>query len=148
MFEIELDGIDELERAIRALPAGLPARVYGNACRAMARVVAETARQEVPVRTGALQQTIRVRSVADRYRGRRISGAAASVFSGGPGAFHATLVHFGTVNQAANPFLTRAIQKQQAAQHQEFARAASQSFERLTRQLATGNIPIAVRRLL
>ena len=145
---VEFEGIEQLERAIRQLPEGLVVRVYGDATNAMARVVAKTAQSEVPVRTGALRNSIRVRRIGERYRGRRIPGAAANVFVGGPGAFHAHLVELGTRRAAANPFLRRSISQKQAVQHREFARAAARSLERLTRQLATGTVPASVIRLI
>ena len=145
---VELEGVEQLERAIRQLPEGLVVRVYGDATAAMARVVARTARSEVPVVTGALRNSIRVRRVGERYRGRRIPGAAANLFVGGPGARHAHLVELGTIRAAANPFLQRSLDKRIGLQNRKFAEAAARALERLTRQLATGTVPASVIRLI
>ena len=132
------DGLALLEDAINQLPEGLVFRVYGPACRAMARVVAKEARALVRVRTGALRRSIRVRTVTERYGSRRVPSA--QVLAGGTGARHAHLIELGTVNAPAYPFLRPAIDRQLQAQHQAFANAASRAYDKLTTQLATGNV--------
>ena len=148
MYQIEVTGFDHLERAMRQLPFAIQARVQGAGCRAMARVVAETARSLVPEVTGALKASIRVRSVAERTRsGVRVAGAAAAVFAGGPGAAHAHLVELGTVRAQPHPFLRPAFERKRTAQHRAFARAVERNFNRTVRQLATGRAPAVVQRL-
>jgi Bacteriophage HK97-gp10, putative tail-component len=60
--EFKLHGAKEFERLLKELgpvPAG---RLGGNATMAGARVIAAAARQKAPVRTGALKESIGVRS--------------------------------------------------------------------------------------
>ena len=137
MLDVVIDGVDELEAAIAQLPESLVRYVYGDACRAGALVIAAAAKTEVPVLTGALLRSIRVRRVRERWRGRSYAGAAAQIFVGGDGARHAHLVELGTRHSAANPFLRRAISKRVNEQHQRFALAAAQSFERVVRAVAS-----------
>ena len=146
MLEFELEGLRELERAIEAMPAGLHAQVMGAATQAMAREVAKEARKLVPVRTGALKASIRVRRFRERFRGRQYRSAA-GVYAGGPGARHAPLIEYGTFLVPANPFMRTAIMNTRNAQHAAFVRSATMTFERLVRQLATGTGPASVARL-
>lgn len=139
VLSVEFDeGLALLENAINQLPAGLVFRVYGPACRAMARLVAKEAKATVRVKSGNLQGSIRVRTVTERYGSRRVPSAR--VVAGGPGAYHAHLIEFGTVRAPAYPFLRPAIDKNLQAQHQAFANAASRAYDKLTTQLATGNV--------
>jgi len=148
MYEIDVTGFEELELAMRRLPAAVTARVQGFGCRAMARVVADTARQLVPERTGALKASIRVRRVADRTAvGIRVAGAAAHVIAGGEGARHAHFVELGTSRAMPRPFMARALRSRRAEQHRAFARACERAFARTVRQLATGTAPAVVQRL-
>ena len=146
MLEFELQGLRELEQSIEAMPAGLHAQVMGAATQAMAREVAKEARKLVPVRTGALKKSIRVRRFRERFRGRQYRSAA-GVYAGGPSARHAPLIEYGSSRAAARPFIRPAIMNTRSAQHAAFARSAALTFERLTRQLATGTGPASVARL-
>jgi HK97 gp10 family phage protein len=80
-----------------------------------AEVVADAARQRVPVLTGTLKDTIRVtRLTGDPrrniriYAGSRIKGG--SMKKGAErGAFYAHMVEYGTVKMRARPFLRPAL---------------------------------------
>lgn len=74
--------------------------------------LAATARQEVPVRTGALMASISsgVSRAGNLY-----------LASGGPGARHAHLVEYGTVHTEPNPFMRRTIAKERKAIERELA---------------------------
>ena len=63
-IDFNFEGFPETLRAIDALPGLLGARVQGDGLIAAARVARDEARKLVPVRTGALQRTIRARRVS------------------------------------------------------------------------------------
>ena len=90
--EIEKKAMDRLEKA--------------------AEIVANVARGKVPVLTGKLKDTIRVRRLKGDtkqnvrvYAGNRLKG----------GAFYAHMVEFGTVKMKAKPFLRPALNQSKAA---------------------------------
>lgn len=75
-------------------------------------MVADKARQKVPVDTGKLKETIRVTRLKDDpkldirvYAGNREKG----------GAFYAHMVEFGTVKMPAKPFLRPALNQSKAS---------------------------------
>lgn len=74
--------------------------------------LAATARQEVPMRTGALMASISsgVSRKGDLY-----------LASGGPGARHAHLVEYGTVKTEANPFMRRTVARERRLVERELA---------------------------
>lgn len=74
--------------------------------------LAATARQEVPVHTGALMSTIGsgVSRKGDLY-----------LVSGGTAAPHAHLVEYGTVHMEANPFMRRTAARERRALGRELA---------------------------
>ncbi|MCY3981314.1 MAG: HK97 gp10 family phage protein [Alphaproteobacteria bacterium] len=147
IMDIEIEGYEQLEAAIGMLPFLIQRRIQGAGCAAMARVVAANAKQLVPVRTGALRATIRVRRVGERTSRGRVPGAAANVYAGGPGARHSGLVEFGTARTQAQPYLRPALSMRQGEQHRRFAEAISRAFERTVRELASGTPGATLTRL-
>jgi HK97 gp10 family phage protein len=81
--EIKMTGGPELERALRELGGNIAGRLGGNAVRAGARVIANEAKQRVPVRTGG--------TVRQAWVGTRL--------------FYSWFVEFGTSKQPPQPFL-------------------------------------------
>ena len=115
-------GFDTAIANLQAIAPALAADVIGRGLRAAAKVVAQRAKEIVPVRTGALRDSIRARaatSLITTSSGRKkVSGTAAVVQAGSRGAFgsatriraaHAVLIEYGTVNSPAKPFLEPAI---------------------------------------
>ena len=115
-IDFNFEGFPETLRAIDALPGLLAERVQGDGLLAAARVTRDEARKLVPVRTGALQRTIRARRVSQRIdtgRGtKRVPGAAAQVLAGQSGRTtrgrsrtavrHAVVVEYGLIRNRAD----------------------------------------------
>lgn len=71
------------------------------AVKAGAELVAQEARQRVPVQTGTLR---------DAIRAERTDAAQYTVIAGDKDAFYGHLVEFGTSRTAPRPFLTPAVE--------------------------------------
>ena len=144
-------GFAEVQRGIDALPGLLGARVQGDGLIAAARVARDEARKLAPVRTGALQRTIRARRVSQLVqttRGRkRIPGAAAQVLAGQSGrttrgrtrasVIYAAIVEYGLIrNRAtAQPYLEPALIGSRTRQLAAAVQAMRQSYPKIQRQL-------------
>ena len=74
---------------------------------AAAELVAEEARSLVPVETGALRDSIRVKKSKFKNGGYLIT-------AGGPGAKHVNLVELGTYKMDKKPFLRPALHNKEA----------------------------------
>lgn len=91
---LELEGLRELERGLKVLPGVVAQKVLQSALRAGAKVIAKEVDRRVPVRTGLLQSSIRVKKIRVRPRSK-----ISVLFVVGPNvrkAPHAHLVEFGT----------------------------------------------------
>ena len=151
-MDIRVEGFEQVLKAINSLPGLLAERVTGNGLLAAARVVRDQAKALVPVRSGALQGSIRTvrRSqyvyVSSGAR-RRVPGAAAQVVAGGKGARHVNLIEYGTVRSKARPFLEPALVANTSRQLSVAVAAMARSFVKIGRDLAAGRSTGGVRRL-
>ena len=150
-IDFSFAGFAEIERAINALPGLLAQRVQGDGLLAAARVARDEARKLAPVRTGALQRTIRARRVSQLVqttRGRkRIPGAAAQVLAGQSGrttrgrtrasVIYAAIVEYGLIrNRAtAQPYLEPALIGSRTRQLAAAVQAMRQSYPKIQQQL-------------
>lgn len=106
--DIELTGMEELEKVLRQMPDGLAERDLASALRKGANVVRDEAQKNAPVDDGDLKDSIKVR--------KQKSGkgeAAVIVAPTKPAGFHAHFIEFGTVKQPAQPFLRPAFDSKQ-----------------------------------
>jgi HK97 gp10 family phage protein len=85
-----IGGGRELDQLLQTLPAKIHKNILRAALRAGAAVVREEARNQVPVASGALRRSIRITTRAKRGE------TYASVKAGGPIAYYAHMVEFGT----------------------------------------------------
>ena len=147
-YDFDINGIDELEAALRQLDDGLERHIVGRGLLEMAKVVSKRAKEIVPRRTGALAASIRPRRAGDRFRGRKIPGAAANVFSGGPGARHAALIELGTVNAPAQPYIAPALTSTRSEQQAALVKGSSRELVRQVRRIAAGTQSRSITRLI
>lgn len=91
-----IKGLAELQRALDTLPAKIEANIMRGAVRAAAKVVAEEAKLQAPVLSGALRDSIRVGSQLKhgRVTGRVIAGGRGK--KGKASAFYAHIVERGS----------------------------------------------------
>jgi HK97 gp10 family phage protein len=103
---VKITGTERLARNMKVLTAEIKARVEA-AITDQAENVATTARENCPVRTGALKRSIRV-EVGD-------GGMFAAVKAGGMEAPHAHLIEFGTRKMRARPYMVPALEQNKDA---------------------------------
>jgi HK97 gp10 family phage protein len=119
-FSFNIRGADDLARTLKELGPRLARKHGQKAVREGLKPVLAEARRLVPVDTGALKRSLRVRN----KRSRRRDAVGAEVSATAP---HAHLVEFGTVKMAPQPFLRVALD----ANRQEV-------LDRMAEQLARG----------
>ena len=155
-IQIEIEGFDQLLRALDAFPGLIRQRVEGDGLAAAARVVSKAAIPLAPVISGALKSSIRVRRFQvgariRRGRGVRREGHAAVYIGRGRGqrfieASHAVPVIYGTARggyrsgpSRANDFINQAFISTQNQQLAAAARGLERSYVRLATRIAAGN---------
>ncbi len=100
-----LKDVSELFKALDKLPGKIQLKIVDSALRKSALVVAESVRQEVPKRSGRLQNNVIVKK-------RTTKGTNYTTFKIGFAkgiAGHAVYAHFGSINNAPNHFMFRAM---------------------------------------
>ena len=130
----------ELNRAMKELPFGIMRFVTGPGCRAGALVIRKRLKATVPVRSGALRKSVRMRTINDYLGKIKIPGGAAIVVMGGKGARHAHLIESGTVNQRPTHVMRRAAEDTASEQHTAFVQASQKSFVQTIEALEKGVI--------
>lgn len=103
MSELSILGLKELDAALQELPAKLEKNILRGAMRAGAKVMLDAARQQVPVRTGALRDSLTVRS---GYQRGRVTG---TVRAGNSKVYYAHMVEFGTAKHFIKPKTARSL---------------------------------------
>lgn len=98
---IEIKGGKELYDALQQLPAKIERNVMRGAIRAGALVIQEEAKRLVPVKSGALRESIRVSVRA--IRGKVFATIRAGSNKGKDAAFYAHFVEFGTAAHEERP---------------------------------------------
>ena len=141
-MQIDFGGFDETIKAMEALLGLVGTQVYGDGMLAAAKVVAAEAKTLVPVKTGALRDSIKTRkrsAYVQTSKGlRKTAGVAAQTVAGGPGARHAFLVEHGTVRAAAHPYLEPAVRGSISRIFAAAAEAMKRSFSKLAVQITSG----------
>ena len=94
MAELQVKGLAELHKVLQNLPEELEKKVLRNALRAGANEFKKAAQAKVPVKSGALRKSIRVKTSARKGRYR----LKATVTAGNAEAFYAHMVEFGTAS--------------------------------------------------
>lgn len=107
-FRIEVTGFRELERALLELPNAVAKSVLRKALKKAGAPVVDAAQSLAPRATGALAESIEVKSsLVRRQRRRRRKQGDVELFIGAtwPTGAHAHLLEFGTSKMAKRPFL-------------------------------------------
>ena len=147
-FDFQVEGLDELERGLRQLDDALVRHIQGRGLLGMARVVVRHAKSTVRVDQGLVRASIRARRTGERFRGRRIPGAAANAYAGGRTAPHAHFLELGTVKQPAYPFMAPAIVSTKSEQQAALVRETGRELTRQVTRIAAGTQSQTVTRLI
>ncbi len=118
----------QVQKALEKLPGVLQQKVVVGASRAAAKVVADEAKENVPVRSGLLKKSISVRMVPKRktehghvkfyvvplskvsFNSKVTVNGQSGKLKGKVNAYYAHMVEFGTSKMAAHPFLRPAFE--------------------------------------
>lgn len=103
MTDIAISGLKELDAALQDLPAKIEKNVLRGAMRAGAKVMLDAARQQVPVKTGALRDSLTLKS---GYQRGRVTG---TVRAGNSKAYYAHMVELGTARHFIKPKTARSL---------------------------------------
>lgn len=93
----DIAGLDELNRILQELPAKIEANILRGAARAGQKVILEAAKANVPVKSGALRDSLRIKT---RIRKGEVT---ATLVAGNKVAFYAHMVEFGTARHLIKP---------------------------------------------
>lgn len=99
MAELQVKGLAELHKALQQVPEQLEKKVLRNALRAGANVMKKAAQDRVPVKSGALRKSIKVKTSARKGRYR----LKATISAGDEDAYYAHMVEFGTAAHIIKP---------------------------------------------
>lgn len=105
MAELQIKGLAELHKVLQSLPEELEKKVLRNALRAGANEFKKAAQAQVPVKSGALRNSIRVKASARKGRWR----LRATVTAGNAEAYYAHMVEFGTAAHMIKPAKGKAL---------------------------------------
>lgn len=96
-MEVEIQGLDQLYRLLQELPVRIEKNVLRGGLRAGAVVLREEAKRGVPVKSGALRDSIRVSTRSRRgIVSARISAGTRAGVARDRDAYYAHMVEFGT----------------------------------------------------
>jgi HK97 gp10 family phage protein len=95
--EIEIKGLSELHKLLQDLPAKVEANVLRGGIRAGSKVLEQAIKDNVPVRLGALRDSIKVKTTSRR------GTVQAVITAGNVKAFYASWVEFGTAQHYIKP---------------------------------------------
>lgn len=101
--ETTIQGLSELDQALSDFPVLLQKKVLRGALRAGQKVFLDEAKAHVPVKSGALRDSLRI---STRIRGAIVS---ATLTVGSKIAFYAHMVEFGTLAHFIKPKFAKAL---------------------------------------
>ena len=153
--EFEMHGDEEFAKALAKIPEALARHVQGGGALAVAQIIRKAARNLVPVDTGALKRSIRVRQVSQKIQIKilgppvRIPRSASQALAGNQkGAFHGHLVEFGTIKSKAQPFLEPAVRTSHSQFLRAYAEGSQKRFASAMRSIRAGTESRQIQRLL
>lgn len=94
---IEITGLAELHSTLQQLPAKIEANVLRGALRAGQKEILEAAKANVPIKSGALRDSLKIKT------SNRQGKVTATLVAGKKKVFYAHLVEFGTAQHFIKP---------------------------------------------
>lgn len=130
----KLEGVAELERAMKEFGPRFVNNTSGRALRAMAKPVVQRARELVPVGSGALKKSITTKL-------HRVRGGARVIDVGfkTPTSRRAHLTEYGTRHSAAKPFMRPALDEEAQRSLDEMRRVLAEGIEKEAAKRGLGN---------
>ena len=138
--DISVFGDKQLQRALKALPINVEKKVVRQALRKAAKPVLDTAKSLVPVKTGALKKSLKLRALRKQKRGqfgvqvmtgtREQLGIAAD-----DPYYYPMAVEVGTAKAPAHPFMRPALDQNREATYRLVAELVRTGITRATVEL-------------
>ncbi len=111
MADVTITGWEDLKARLKALPLKVQRKVVRPAMRDAGKIVLAAAKQDVPRRTGRLQQSLKVRAQNRTRKGTiGVNVTAGGAFFRGP-TFYGGFVEYGTKKMAGRHFMQKAFQR-------------------------------------
>jgi len=126
-----VENLPALQRDFADLTAKMQRQVLRAALQKSARLVARSAKQKVPRRTGALQKAIGTRTSVR-------SATAESTIGFNRKAFYGRFIELGTSKMAAKPFLRPALDENQRQIVDTFIESINEGVEKRSRGIVFG----------
>jgi len=136
---IKIEGLKELDIALRELPKATSRNVLKRALTKAAKPIETAAQAKVPVLTGALKQSIKIgpKSKLDpKVRSTHIQKSPVEVFVGAGALPHAHLIELGAAGRAAHPFLRPAFDENKQGALESIKRDIAEEIEKARARLA------------
>lgn len=95
--EFEVTGLAELNRMLQQLPAKIEGNIMRGALRAGQKILLESAKSNVPIKSGALRDSLKIKTRSKR------GVVSATLVAGSKKAYYAHMVEFGTAKHFIKP---------------------------------------------
>ncbi len=122
-FDVTIQGLDQLDRALQELAWPAARRALRKGMRSGANIVRDEARAKAPVRTRKLQRSIRTRERSEQDGWMRFAIEVPS------SAFYGRFFEYGTSKQSAKPFLRPAAENKTEAAVSQMRTALAEAVE-------------------
>jgi HK97 gp10 family phage protein len=129
-MSIAIKGAKELERKLLSFEPKLAKKIVRTALRDGAKLILEAAKANVPVATGALRDSLKVRAMRKRRFTYGIMVATAAGWFKGE-QFYGAFVEFGTSRLAARPFVRPAFDSEKDAAEKTIVDGIRQGIEQV-----------------
>lgn len=103
MSDFQITGLVELNALLQTLPAKIEGNVMRSAMRAGQKVMLEAAKSNIPVKSGALRDSLKIKTSSRRGK------VSATLVAGGKKAYYAHMVEFGTAQHFIKPKRARSL---------------------------------------
>jgi len=107
-MDIKIEGAKELEKKLLSFEPKLGRKIIRQALRAGAKVIHTAAKANVPVDTGALKQSLKVKAMRKRRHSYGVMVATSDGWFKGD-EFYGAFLEFGTSKMPAKPFVRPAF---------------------------------------
>lgn len=107
-MSINIEGAKELEKKLKSFEPKLGRQIVKQALRNGAKVILAAAKANVPVRSGALKKSLKVRAMKKRRHSYGVMVATSDDWFKGE-QFYGAFLEFGTSRMAARPFVRPAF---------------------------------------
>lgn len=133
VLQVSLQGDRELIEKLEGLPPRLTKKLTTSAMRKAAKPILDEAKRIVPVRTGTLRKSIRIRALKRSRRRFGVQVITGEGFFKGK-TFYGGMVEYGTSRQAAQPFMRPAAKRKVGEVRRVFNEELAKALNEIARE--------------